>query len=341
MKKDNQLMSLLSIWGILLVVLGHSGFEEKIISKELAYLHSWIYSFHMPLFFLISGYLFSHTNKQFETIQSGKFLWKKVKRLLVPYFVLGTVIYFIKFAFAGLSHASREFSVGEFFFMFMAPNNPNSTLGYLWYVFTLFVIFCVVVAISKCRINLKTVVSNLIIMVAGMLVLHFMPQTDWLNIYAVLCYLPFFLVGILFNQYEERFLRFVKTGGGKTTALLLISTILLTYYPIYLPFGLAYYVRAVVGIWMSMSLCCWMLNHQNVSQFFLPFSKNTYSIYLLSWFSQYATKFIVINVLHLHWSICVISMFVAGVLVPLIIDYLFDKCKILGGNKFLRLTIGY
>ena len=65
MRKDNKLMALLSVWRIILVVLGHSGFEEPIIQQKLDLLHKWIYSFHMPLFFMISGYLFSYTNKDF------------------------------------------------------------------------------------------------------------------------------------------------------------------------------------------------------------------------------------------------------------------------------------
>ena len=95
MKKDNQLMALLSVWGILLVVLGHSGFEEPIIKQELSGLHSWIYSFHMPLFFMISGYLFSLTNKNFVDIKPAKFMQKKVLRLLVPYLTIGTIVYLI------------------------------------------------------------------------------------------------------------------------------------------------------------------------------------------------------------------------------------------------------
>ena len=96
MKNDNQLMALLSVWGILLVVLGHSGFEEPVIKQELSDLHSWIYSFHMPLFFMISGYLFSLTNKSFVDIQLDKFMQKKVLRLLVPYVTIGTIVYLIK-----------------------------------------------------------------------------------------------------------------------------------------------------------------------------------------------------------------------------------------------------
>lgn len=55
--KSDRLISLMSLWGIILVVLGHSGFEETIVMKQLSALHTWIYSFHMPLFFFISGYL--------------------------------------------------------------------------------------------------------------------------------------------------------------------------------------------------------------------------------------------------------------------------------------------
>lgn len=38
-KKDNKLMALLSVWGILLVLLGHSGFEESEIQQHLGWLH--------------------------------------------------------------------------------------------------------------------------------------------------------------------------------------------------------------------------------------------------------------------------------------------------------------
>lgn len=79
MAKSNHLMALLSVWGIFLVLLGHSGFEEEIIQKNLSGLHSWIYSFHMPLFFLISGFLFLLTNPDMKNACTGKFIWKKQK----------------------------------------------------------------------------------------------------------------------------------------------------------------------------------------------------------------------------------------------------------------------
>lgn len=64
--------------GLLLVILGHLKFP---------YLSSWIYTFHMPLFFFISGLLYSDKGTFLQ------FVNKKFQRLVIPYFVLGAVIY--------------------------------------------------------------------------------------------------------------------------------------------------------------------------------------------------------------------------------------------------------
>lgn len=60
-KKRDKLMPMMSILGIIFVVLGHSGYTGTNISMDCPYLCRWIYNFHMPLFFFISGYLFSFT----------------------------------------------------------------------------------------------------------------------------------------------------------------------------------------------------------------------------------------------------------------------------------------
>ena len=60
--------------GIIFTIYGHQGFDL---------LTSWIYSFHMPLFFFLSGYLFSGETDVIT------FLKKKIKSLIIPYFFLG------------------------------------------------------------------------------------------------------------------------------------------------------------------------------------------------------------------------------------------------------------
>lgn len=62
-------------YGILLVIFGH------------IHHFSYIYSFHIPLFFIISGYTYKQNPFGFKD-----FLTKKIKTLIIPYFSLGVVL---------------------------------------------------------------------------------------------------------------------------------------------------------------------------------------------------------------------------------------------------------
>lgn len=67
-------------YGILLVILGHLSIGDD--------LHLWIYSFHMPLFFFLSGVLFRADGGIFA------FIRKKARNLLIPYLFLGLLLVF-------------------------------------------------------------------------------------------------------------------------------------------------------------------------------------------------------------------------------------------------------
>ncbi len=345
MSKSNQLIALLNVWGIMLVVLGHSGFEEPVIAEKLSRLHSWIYSFHMPLFFFLSGYLFSLTNPDFTRIKPQAFFKKKVLRLLVPYVVLGIILWGIKFAFSSFSHADREFSLESFLMMFIAPGGANSTMGYLWYIVTLFFLFVVITAVSWMGINLRKDV-NCWAMIILCWSLHFiMPPVDIFNLKSLLWYMPFFLIGISYQTHEKVLIDFIfkpsvsKTGGGIALTISLLGV----YHSIPTPIGGLFerMILAVSGIFFSILLCHALLKLKPIQDKLLPFSTMTYSIYLLSWFGQYAAKIVTINILNLHWGICVVVMFVGGLLVPIIVCKIVDKIEGLKNNKFLRLSIGY
>ena len=71
MQSQNSIISFLQAFGILLVVVGHSfyGCPDNPI-------HTWIYSFHMPLFMFISGYLLKYTMRN-TTLRTGRIHHKK------------------------------------------------------------------------------------------------------------------------------------------------------------------------------------------------------------------------------------------------------------------------
>lgn len=215
MSKNNHLMALLSIWGIMLVVLGHSGYTGTTISEDFPKLHAWIYSFHMPLFFFISGYLFSLTNPQFLTIDKKRLIRKKLTRLLIPYGVLGTVLYGIKFAFSSLSSVERVFSIKGFFKMFISPSCEGSTMGYLWYLLTLFMCFMAMAIFCLLRIDLKKTSFCIIAIICAWALNYFYPKIGWFQCSSMLWYLPFFISGILYKTFEKRVnnILLVHTGG--------------------------------------------------------------------------------------------------------------------------------
>lgn len=218
MRKDDNLMSMLSIWGIILVVLGHSGFTSPVIADELPRLHEWIYSFHMPLFFFISGYLYSLTNASFSNISSKKFILKKLRRLMAPYFVLGIIVFAIKFVFSGFASVTREFSLSSFLYMFVAPQSSNSTMGFLWYLITLFLIFCITMAFKSIGVNLKSNRTSTFVCVLSWLLYYLLPHVELLNISGVLWYIPFFILGIIFNNIiqtnnHKSYLVYERSGG--------------------------------------------------------------------------------------------------------------------------------
>lgn len=65
--------------GLLFVFIGHMG---------VSYVSAWIYTFHMPLFFFLSGMLYPGCEKY----SFSEFAWRRFRGLVIPYFTLGAVI---------------------------------------------------------------------------------------------------------------------------------------------------------------------------------------------------------------------------------------------------------
>lgn len=76
---------------IIMVVIGH--YVPDNMPDWYVVVHDWIYTFHMPLFMFASGYLYLILKKE-ENYST--FLFKKVKRLMIPYFVVSVIIITIK-----------------------------------------------------------------------------------------------------------------------------------------------------------------------------------------------------------------------------------------------------
>lgn len=124
---------------ILLVVLGH------ILPMHTNVISVWIYSFHLPLFYIVNGIL--HNKKDNVDLSIGEYFVKKIKRMLFPYFVF-SIITIIPLAINGVI-------VNDFSSTKSALLETFTLLGYstLWFLpsllFSELLFYCTIVLFRK------------------------------------------------------------------------------------------------------------------------------------------------------------------------------------------------
>lgn len=120
---------------IILVVIGHYYPENS--PGWYDSLHGLIYSFHMPLFMFASGYVYMATNKERNY---GKFVWKKVKRLMIPYVVTSFIVITLKLLMEGNAYVQNPVSLDSYLRVFYGPEAGF----FLWFIWALWLMFLIV-----------------------------------------------------------------------------------------------------------------------------------------------------------------------------------------------------
>ena len=148
---------------IILVIAGHAIPEFDL---HLDYLAHFIYSFHMPDFFILSGYLFRY-KKDINTVEFAK---KKAKQLLIPYIIFCVLIF--------LCHLAKQIVLGtdaKFFTMLKTKKHilgtifmtRDSVFSNMWFLPAIFSAFCMLFVIFQISKDEKT--RAMICMAVGLL----------------------------------------------------------------------------------------------------------------------------------------------------------------------------
>jgi fucose 4-O-acetylase-like acetyltransferase len=123
--------------GIAMVLLGHSIIEFPIdlsLIPWCRFLHIFVSSAHMPLFFGVSGYCFGFHGW-------GEYLSKKARRILVPYLVFSLTGVLAKLLLPSLVNGSVQLSRTAWSVL---------TGGQHWFLYTLFAIFLFFPLVRSC-----------------------------------------------------------------------------------------------------------------------------------------------------------------------------------------------
>lgn len=122
-----------------LVVLGHflqSMTKANILPENALYqwFNQTIYYFHVPLFFICSGYLYQQLSKVDDIRSWSRNVLKKAVNLGVPYLTFSFITWLLKTLFAGWTNTQIG---GLLDTLFLHPTSPY------WYLYALFFIFLV------------------------------------------------------------------------------------------------------------------------------------------------------------------------------------------------------
>ena len=131
--------------GMIFVILGHTAIPDNYLKFVLA--------FNMPLFFFLSGCTFKLKDNFFE------FLKKKIKTLLIPYFVFSIITYLFWLVVERRILNDTGMSIFKPIIGMFYANNIDGYMifdGVLWFIACLFIteiLFFAIAKIAKKRIN--------------------------------------------------------------------------------------------------------------------------------------------------------------------------------------------
>ena len=291
---------------IFLVVVGHVILNNVEGALDSHPVYTWIYSFHMPLFFFISGFLIHHTlgNRSIGTCIKKKFL-----SLLVPYFVWCFVVApFVN----GESLPTLLYVIAE-------------TDGRYWFVYLLF-LFSVFYYVGQLKQrNVRGVLGGALLSLLVFVIVQLIYPCEVTS--RGLQFLPFFVLGVISSAFDLKEKAAIFRDPLPSLATVLFLATSLRYCQIDIPL-----MSKALKFLASFSFCYLMLFYINgrflyeenrIVKMIAYTGKNTIVIYLTHFFMVKLLPFPIAENLSPYpfW------VFVLGVLVAMII---IPACLLLG-----------
>lgn len=341
----NPYISALQAFGILLVVAGHAFATDGHDSP----VYRWIYSFHMPLWVFLSGYLLRYTAPsvpqgecpicRIQTGGTGGFIARKARRLLIPYILISTLVFLPKVWLSHWAVKPVELTWGAYFDTLLVP--AHNVIVYYWFLPTIFILLVGAVLGGKLVNRLsggRPLIPFWIWPVVALALSVFNPlgSIEWLNLAGVVKFSFFFALGMAYCNYQPRLEQMLSLDmpwtclGWLATSIVLVVT---GYGSQNLLFS---QLAAVTGILFVLSLGRLYLNAG--SRFLAPLDGATYAIFLFSWFPQSALRVLLYDQWGLTpWAVVPIST-IAGIVLPwLLYKWLQRIKKYQGGKTFVTL----
>lgn len=300
---------------IILVVYGHAleGVFYNVGMNVQSYTiqHTFIYAFHMPLFFILSGVFLSDWLKRSPTIA----LKQKVKTLLIPYIIWSI----IQGAFMLLAHSSSITKIG-WKRLLTIPINP---IDQFWFIYVLF--FALIVYYLIYNYILKSTFEMLILSFITVIITSFISTWQFYNLG-----IAFFFLSI--GAFVKRHYSLNIFSGDRIWG---VSSILflLAFLPIFLikPLLLSnIIIKLLLGTCGSVATMCTATHiHLNLLK---KFGKLSLAIYVTHWIFLAGIRFLLIHLHMIDGLALLLLTTLSGCFLPLIF---YKAMHMLGLQRFL------
>lgn len=181
--------------GILLVVLGHALKQTGVSNVPGNALISIIYSFHMPLFFVLSGFVSVKILQYSKMTEYINYIKSRATRLLIPYFVMGILYMPLKYFMNRFAINPYDFSQS---WKLILGDNPNTTM---WFLYTLFWVSVIALILLRRSVLLPMLIASAILSCTAFIF-------NWS--FRIPKYLFFFILGIYIRDHYEKFIEIRK-----------------------------------------------------------------------------------------------------------------------------------
>lgn len=285
-------------FALLFVTLGHS-FPNAV--GALGRIYNICYSFHMGLFFILSGFVIARKfiSRDYKITDEIK---NKSIRLLIPYFVFSVITLIMK-VFTE-KYANNPFSLKDSYKILLGIN-PN---GGLWFLWTLFVISVIFILLGKLKHSL---IYFAVFSVAAYIANLFIPQIFISN---VLRYAFFYAVGIFIYKYYDAFKKYILNPYCSSAMLLLFCVTHI--FRLKTDYIVTCLSASIFILFLSQSIMKFKDKTKIIYTVFNELGTYSYDIYLLSYFIQVPLRVLFKSIFPIPELLLYFLMFTLGTIIP-------------------------
>lgn len=323
MKQYYRELTLMKGIGILFVLLGHSfsftGFD--LIEKNTfnLYVFKTIYSFHMPLFFIIAGFL----SNNYKDNLNKKFYISKIKRLLLPYICINILD-----------------AIPRYFFQNLVNNKSNSIEKVIfysgtasWFVYSLFILFLIFPIVEKYIIKK----DKYYLLGITLFILNLFGVGSNIHLFTIneLVYMSFyFYIGYLIKKNYQNYCKFVLKNYNYLLVIVLLFFMIGYKYDTYNLNKILYPFLGIISTFLLVLKI--KENKKKLINFIYFCGENSLTFYLLEVFCGAVYRVILIKIIPIDYNGLLIGSFFFLKLITLYIGIKYILTK----NYLLSIIFG-